>query len=738
MEEMSTMQHVLRPYVTAGIALVGVSTIAVTPVAAPPIGVQARAVQLVDAWSDLLANTTANWQNILNGEDSSAVSEVLSLLKTNPVGVIDAFANLDPTVMTTAPGQISVELPPGLELGIANLGATGATLTALSEVAGQLTTNPSESIATILNGFLNGESNISLLGGIIDIPFYNGILAPEQSVSVDLNLTALVNALGLGNTDLSNLDLSSLLSQLGLGDLTVGSLFSDLGLSSDGLGTLLANATNPVTTLGGLLNLLGLDNLGSGDSITLGLTNILQGLGLDTNVDLNQLSLSSVLTAFGIDPTKLLSSDSLLGVLGLNTSSPVPVDSLLSELGLTSTSPVSLADLLNAAGLGTTNVTPDDLLSALGITGLGSDVNSSTLLSALGLTSSSPISLGDLLNAAGLGSTTVSPDALLNVLGLDTGNTVTADTLLSAIGIDPSTSVSLTLSDALEDVLKAFDVTITPAITTELDTLLALVGTTTTPTIGDLLSDLGINPTDVNLGSLLGDLGLTGTSPTVGDLLTDLGLSSNGLTLGNLLGDFNVPPGGLTLGDLLTNLGLSGNTLTVGDLLGALNLTSNDLTIGGLLSDLGLTNTLTVGGLLSDLGLSGNGLTLGNLLGDLGIAPGDNLTIGGVLGDLGFSSSTGDLTLGTLLSDLGNPFGSLSITDLLNGLNVGDLLNDLGLSSLPVDLTNLGDVSGLTLDDLLGDLGLGNLATVSVEPIGGLVTELVDTVPQQILTALGM
>jgi hypothetical protein len=34
---------------------------------------------------------------------------------------------------------------------------------------------------------------------------------------------------------------------------------------------------------------------------------------------------------------------------------------------------------------------------------------------------------------------------------------------------------------------------------------------------------------------------------------------------------------------------------------------------------------------------------------------------------------------------------------------------------------------------LLGDLGLGDLATVSVDPFGGLITELVDTVPQQIL-----
>ena len=42
----------------------------------------------------------------------------------------------------------------------------------------------------------------------------------------------------------------------------------------------------------------------------------------------------------------------------------------------------------------------------------------------------------------------------------------------------------------------------------------------------------------------------------------------------------------------------------------------------------------------------------------------------------------------------------------------------------------------LTLSDLLGDLGVGDLASISVDPFGGLITELVDTVPQQILAAL--
>ena len=101
---------------------------------------------------------------------------------------------------------------------------------------------------------------------------YNGVLAPEQTATVDINLADLLNALGLGN-----LDLSSLLSQLGLGDLDLGQLFSALTLngtqlSEVGLGTLLANGTTPVTTLGELLNLLGLGSL-STETLTTALSN---------------------------------------------------------------------------------------------------------------------------------------------------------------------------------------------------------------------------------------------------------------------------------------------------------------------------------------------------------------------------------------------------------------------------------------------------------------------------------
>jgi hypothetical protein len=538
------MQEALRPYATAGIALVGASMIAVTPMVVPPPAAQVRSVRLVDAWSDLVSTTTTNLDSIVSNASSSDITQLFNELVTNPFGVIGALANFDPTVttdLTSLPATISVELPPGLELAIAGLGATGATFTTLETVAQQLQTDPSlsnlsEGLATVLNAYLNGTDNISLLDGAITIPLYNGLLAPETSANIDINLTSLIDALGLGNTPLTDLDLSTLLSQLGLGDLNLGTLFDDLGLSDQGLGTVLAGLTDPITTLGGLLNLLGLNGL---DLPSLSLTNILSGLGLDTNVDLSTLSLDTVLNDFGLNPT-----------------------------------------------------------IATGLTGL---VN--TLL----------------------GSTTFTDEGLGSVIS----------------------------------------------------------------TLPTSLIDGVLGPLNGTLGTLLDPLL---SVPLLGPLLTTA-LTTAGLNFNSLLD--------------ASNLEAALNGITIGDLLGGQSIDA----------------------------------TVSTLLGELGVSVPTDLSIGNILEGLGFSPDTGALTLGDLLGDLGtvaNPILGLDITDLLNGLNLGNLLGDLGLSNLPLDLSNLGDLSNLNLGDLLGDLGLGDLANVSVEPLGGFDTLLVDLVPGQILASLGM
>src|SRR5882757_9166864 len=118
------MQYALRPHATAGVALVGASIIAVTPLAVPPPDVQVRPVQLVDAWSDLLTDTTANLDSIVSNANLSDISSVFSALLTNPLGVIGALTNLDPTVTTDTSGlpiTVGVELTPALEMGVAQL-----------------------------------------------------------------------------------------------------------------------------------------------------------------------------------------------------------------------------------------------------------------------------------------------------------------------------------------------------------------------------------------------------------------------------------------------------------------------------------------------------------------------------------------------------------------------------------------------------------------------------------------
>jgi hypothetical protein len=368
------MHQDLRPYATAGIALLGAGIIAAAPVTAPPPSLQVRPVQLVDAWSDLLSNTVANLDNIISNANSSDITEVFSALFTNPVGVIDALTNLDPTVTTTTDTspllQVSVELTPALEYILGQLGADGATIEAIDNVAAQLAADPSnalsilyEGTATVLNAYLNGADNVSLLGGIIDLPLLNGVLAPEQSATVDINLTDLLNALGLGNLDLTNLNLSDLLSQLGLGDLTLGTLISDLNLSDDGLGTLLADGSN-ITTLGGLADFLGLSGLTEGlgtalsnDGLLSGIVTALGGLVTSDELETALNNVVSLGTLLGDDTTNITSL--------LNSAVPNLGD-LLSALGLSdvqlSALPSTLADLGDLS-----NLTLDDLLGDLGL-----------------------------------------------------------------------------------------------------------------------------------------------------------------------------------------------------------------------------------------------------------------------------------------------------------------------------------------------------------------------------------
>ncbi len=337
-----------------------------------------------------------------------------------------------------------------------------------------------------MNGFLNGEDNISLLNGIIDITGFNGILAPLQDVSINLNLTSLIDALGLGNLSLSNLDLSGLLSQLGLGNLDLGGLFSALGLSTEGLGTLLGDPT-----LSSLLGDLGLGNLGLG---SFNLTDILSSLGLDTS--LNNLSLDSVLTAFDINPTIAAPLTTFLTALGLGSFVNEDLGTLLSSL-------------------------PSNLLN-----GVVSSLN--TVLSDVFAVVPAPI----VAILAGLG---IDPGSLLSVSDLETAlNGITVADLLGGQSIDATVS---TLLGDLGVSVPTSGLTIGGILTD-----LGANPSTADLTLGGLLTDLGVGGTGVtallntvDLGTLLNDLGISDTALN----LSNLGDISN-LTLDGLLGDLGL------------------------------------------------------------------------------------------------------------------------------------------------------------------------------------------------------
>lgn len=496
-------QLALRPYLTAGIAVAGAGIVAVAPIAPvaplrPATGAEFHAVQLTDAWSDLFTHTTANLTNISDNADWGAITAVFGKLFTDPFGVISAFTSITPTITTDIselPATVSVQLPPGLELAIASMGAQALTSQAISNAAAQMAAGDFSGLfsapATIADAYLNGAQNVSLLGGIINIPVLNGVLAPVQNLEVNLNLVQLLNALGLGNLDLTNLDLQNLIDQLGLGNLTLGSLLSELGISDDGLGDLLKLGSG-ITDLGGLLGFLGLGNLGLG---SLGLTDILSGLGLDLNVDLNSLSLDDVLGAFGINTTINLGLGELLTNLGFGSLVNSSLGSLLDGLptsvltGITSSLNSVIGSLIESVpGLGlllgpllsTVLLTPQNLIDAL-----------------------DGVTFGDLLGGQSIDETVSS---LLGALGvtLPTGD-LTIGGILTALGFADSTG-DLSLSELLSGLgLGGIDIT---GLLNGLD-------------LGGLISGLGLDDLPLNLGDLIPPLDLNLT-----DLLDSLGLGN--------------------------------------------------------------------------------------------------------------------------------------------------------------------------------------------------------------------
>lgn len=500
-----------RSCATAGIALISAGIVTVAPVAVSPRAAEVSpAVTLTTSYGELFANTIGNIERISAGADWSAMWQVLTATLANPAGVIDAASNFALTVdtdVTSLPATVSVQLSPGLELLIAGLASHVATLNALVGVVNDLG-DPQTAFtalfnapATLADAYLNGQQNLSLLDGIVTIPMFNGVLAPEQNLEIDLSLSRLLEMVGLGTPDLAGLGLDDVIDQVRQGTLTLGSLLTGLGLSDEGLGDLLKQATD-VGTLGELLNFLGLGDLGLS---RYSLSALLSELGpdtdfyrnLDLDLELDDYRLVDVLGAFGINAGIPMGLGQVLVGLGQGDLGGLPLGSLLSDAGLLTQAiswlSSSAADLFDPIPLVGT------LLTSF-VTGLLAPDDLEALLNTY--------TLGDVLGDVQIDDTLSS---LLGTVGstLLSAGSLTIGGVLDALGFADSLG-DLTLRGVLDGLGGVLGGVLVEG-PLGLDLTWLLNGTD----VGDVVGLLGLDDFSLNLGDLFGDW----VNPYLADLL---------------------------------------------------------------------------------------------------------------------------------------------------------------------------------------------------------------------------
>jgi hypothetical protein len=649
------MLRTLRPWTTAGVALVGASMIAVTPVAGPLPGAQLRAFQLTSYdefnLAQLVSATETNWAGL---QSALGTSNWL----TNPdisQGFTTLFTDLAHGTANPVTNPVSLLTEAGLLFT-----SSGDPFNAASTAATAVTDNIEAALSshdyataltdlenaptTILYGFLNGypqtvgsellSPQLGLLTNTTDGASTGGIDAWQQVSNTVADEVANVGGANLPTGTLplvtGNLDLSVNLNQI----------LSDLGLTSGG---------GPLT---------------------------INGLLADLNIP----------SSFSIGQ--------ILSLLHLSDSSGFTVGQILQDLNLTDTSTltppsISVGDVLNALGLSDSKtITPPS-------------IEWSTILQALGLENAQ----GQITNSLSFSVPGISWSTILQDLGIEnasgqiTGSlnfgvpnvSFTLDQILGILGINPNQGIGfnagcvfnhcLSVSVTLNDILNALIHNTNPG------------GSLSVPDISipysTILNDLHI-PTS-------GTLNVPDLTIPVATILHDLGIDPTG--------SITVPP--ISVGDILTALHLTdGSTFTppsisVGDVLTALHLTDN-------------SQAINIGDVLNFLHLNDNSsISFDSILNAIGINPNEDIfqllgisnTLSPTLDLTGGSVQAFDLALSQdLLALLGN-FSTLA-QDLPSLLTnnptldlvplLSNLLTDLGLPAtitggdLTAELTNIG------------------------------------------------
>ncbi|BBY35513.1 hypothetical protein [Mycolicibacter minnesotensis] len=500
-----------RSCVTAGIALVGAGIVTVTPVTVTPLAAEVSpAVTLAASYGELFTNTIDNIERISSSADWAAMWQVFTATLANPAGVIDAASNFAFTVdtdVTALPATVSVQLSPGLELLIAGLASHVATLNALVGVIDDLG-DPQTAFtalfnapATLVDAYLNGQQNLSLLDGIVTIPMFNGVLAPEQNLEIDVSLSRLLEMVGLGTPDLSALQLDGVINQVRQGTLTLGSLLTGLGLSDEGLGDLLKLTTN-VSSLGELLDFLGLGDLGLS---RYSLPALLSQLGPDTDFYRN-LNLDLELGNFRLVD--------LLGAFGVNAGIPMGLGHVLVGLGEGDLDGLPLGSLLADAGLLTQavswlNSTASDLFDPIPLVGTALTDFVNSFLESDGLEGLlNAYTLGDVLGDLQIDDTISSVLGTVGSTLLSVGS-LTLGGVLGELGFADSLG-DLTLRDVLDGLGGALGGVLADG-PLGLDLTWLLNGVD----VGDVVGLLGLDDFSLNLGDLVGDW----VNPYLADLL---------------------------------------------------------------------------------------------------------------------------------------------------------------------------------------------------------------------------
>jgi hypothetical protein len=762
------MQQTLRPYVTAGIAIVGASLIAVTPVAPPAPNVQQRALKLVDYTeydaSQLTSATEANWSGLESILSSSHwlsdpdISQGLSTLFSDlSTGASNAVTNPLSLLAEGGLGLLSTDYAANAALN-ALTGVEDNVESALSSQDYTLAlTDLENGPTTVLYAFLNGYPDVTGSGlispefglltnttdgaatGQIDgLAQISNTLADEIANLGGANLTTGSLPLVTGNLDLT-VSLNQILTDLGLpSGFSVNDLLTDLGLSPT------ANVL-PSLTVGDLLGDL---NLSDSSGISLG--SILSDLGSSTDISLGQ-----ILSDLGLSDTSGISLGSILSDLGSSTD--ISVTSLLGDLGLSATDGISLGSILSDLG-GSTDISVSSILTDLGLSDT-SGISLGTILSDLDLSDSTGISVSSILSDLGVSSS--------GDLTLPTG-TLSVDTILSDLGIDPSGSLSgLSVSIPIDTLLGDLGIQTSGNITlpVSLDSIIQpLLSGTIYNTVKGLLGSTGSNDLSIPISDVYSALGLSSLVGSNGDItvsLPSISISTILSDLGvNTSGDITLPSLTVSISSILSDLGInSSGTLSLGDVLGALGISDTDtaINIGQVLSSLGLNDTDTIGlsSILSSLGLSStDSLSIGDVLSALGISSADTIDLSSLLSSLGLSS-TDELTIGDVLSYLGlGDSDNISLSSILSGLGLsstdsltlGNVLDTLGLtdsSTIPLPSFSIDNILtdlGINPDSsLLTDLGIPSTLTLdpSLDLDGSPVATYFQDLSQDVLAALG-